>query len=66
LSCIFLATYLPTESWWRFGIWLLVGMVVYISYGYRHSRMRRPGGPGSGTPGGPDFNPESALPLSDR
>lgn len=39
-SCIFLARYLPRESWWRFGIWLLVGMIVYLSYGFRHSRLR--------------------------
>src|SRR5438132_12112557 len=38
LSCVYLAKYLPHESWWRFGIWLAVGMVFYLSYGYRHSR----------------------------
>ena len=43
LSCIFLAKYLPKESWWRFGIWLFVGMVVYLSYGYRHSRLKNRG-----------------------
>ena len=40
VSCVFLARYLPSESWWRFGIWLAVGMVVYFFYGYRHSRLR--------------------------
>ena len=40
ISCVFLARYLPSESWWRFGIWLVVGMVVYFFYGYRHSRLR--------------------------
>ena len=39
-SCVFLARYLPRESWWRFGIWLAVGIVVYFFYGYRHSRLR--------------------------
>jgi len=39
-SCIFLARYLPRESWIRFGVWLLVGMFVYFLYGYRHSRLR--------------------------
>src|SRR5437588_3004042 len=66
LSCIFLAKYLPKESWYRFGIWLLVGMVVYLSYGYRHSRLKNRGGPGS--PGGMvthDFNPEQQLPERD-
>jgi APA family basic amino acid/polyamine antiporter len=39
-SCVFLARYLPRESWWRFGIWLVVGMAVYFFYGYSHSRLR--------------------------
>ena len=39
-SCVFLARYLPQESWWRFGIWLVVGMMVYFFYGSRHSRLR--------------------------
>ena len=39
-SCVFLARYLPSESWWRFGIWLVVGMIVYFFYGFRHSRLR--------------------------
>ncbi len=64
LSCVYLARYLPKESWWRFGIWLAVGLVVYLSYGYRHSRMKHPRPPGA-PPMPPDFNPESQLPESD-
>jgi APA family basic amino acid/polyamine antiporter len=65
LSCVYLARELPKESWWRFGIWLCVGMVVYLSYGYRRSRLNR-GGPGR-PPGvlGHDFNPEQQLPEKD-
>src|SRR2546423_11667492 len=64
LSCVYLAQYLPHESWWRFGIWLAIGMVFYLSYGYRHSRLRHP------LPVGPgaiprDFNPEQQLPEAD-
>jgi len=69
LSCIFLAKYLPKESWWRFGIWLCVGMVVYLSYGYHHSRLRfrgtRPPGPPGGSMVTHDFNPEQQLPEKD-
>jgi APA family basic amino acid/polyamine antiporter len=69
LSCIFLAKYLPVESWWRFGIWLCVGMVVYILYGYRHSRLRPRGTIPPGPTGGGnvmhDFNPEQRLPERD-
>jgi APA family basic amino acid/polyamine antiporter len=67
LSCVYLARELPKESWWRFGIWLLVGMVVYLSYGYRRSRLR--GGKGPQIPPGGmlahDFNPEQQLPEKD-
>ena len=61
LSCVYLARYLPRESWWRFGIWLAVGMVVYLSYGYRKSRLRFPHLYGK-APIGADFNPEQQLP----
>jgi basic amino acid/polyamine antiporter, APA family len=27
-------------TWIRFGIWLVVGLVVYFFYGARHSRLR--------------------------
>src|SRR5437763_843479 len=67
LSCIYLAKYLPKESWWRFGIWLAIGMVVYLSYGYHHSRLRFRGArpPGPPSPLGHDFNPEQQLPEKD-
>jgi len=64
LSCVYLARELPKESWWRFGIWLAVGMVVYLSYGYRHSRLRHAHAL-AGAPLPPDFNPEQQLPESD-
>jgi APA family basic amino acid/polyamine antiporter len=64
LSCVYLARYLPASSWWRFGLWLMVGMVVYFSYSFRHSRLRHPH---LGVPPlpAPDFNPEQQLPESD-
>jgi APA family basic amino acid/polyamine antiporter len=65
LSCVVLAKYLPWSSWYRFGIWLAVGLVVYFLYGASHSRLRHPEKfPGrSAVP--PGFNPESQLPESD-
>jgi len=41
LSCLYLMLGLPWITWVRFGLWLVVGLGVYFSYGYRHSRMAR-------------------------
>jgi APA family basic amino acid/polyamine antiporter len=40
LSCLGLIFYLPPSSWVRFLVWLIVGLLVYAAYGYRHSRLR--------------------------
>ncbi|MEO8798632.1 MAG: amino acid permease, partial [Polyangiaceae bacterium] len=39
LSCVFLIYYLPPSSWMRFFAWLIVGLVIYLGYGYRHSML---------------------------
>ena len=61
VSCLVLASQLPHRSWWRFGIWLVIGLTLYFFYGFAHSRLRRPAV--AGVP--PDFNPEQQLPQSD-
>jgi APA family basic amino acid/polyamine antiporter len=33
-------TYLDGVTWVRFGIWLAVGLVIYATYGRRHSVLR--------------------------
>jgi len=38
-ACIYLMLGLPWITWIRFGLWLVVGMVVYFSYGLRRSRL---------------------------
>ena len=40
LSCTYLMTELGVTNWIRFGIWLLIGFVVYFFYGYSHSKLR--------------------------
>jgi APA family basic amino acid/polyamine antiporter len=39
-SCVFLMTQLPWITWVRFFVWLVVGVVLYFSYGYWHSKLR--------------------------
>ncbi|WP_377268969.1 amino acid permease [Peterkaempfera sp. SMS 1(5)a] len=48
LACIWLMINLPVATWWRFGIWMAVGMLVYFGYGRSHSRLGRT--PGSAEP----------------
>jgi len=38
--CLLLMASLPVESWERLGIWLLIGLAIYLFYGRRHSRIR--------------------------
>jgi len=33
-------TNLSIETWLRFLSWLVIGLVIYAAYGYRHSRLR--------------------------
>jgi APA family basic amino acid/polyamine antiporter len=40
LSCGFLMYQLPFVTWARFGIWLVVGLVFYFSYGFWKSKLR--------------------------
>jgi basic amino acid/polyamine antiporter, APA family len=41
--CVFVMKGLPVIAWERFGIWLLIGLVLYFAYGYSHSKLRRSG-----------------------
>ena len=41
VSCVFLMIYLPPTSWWRFVAWLMIGLSVYLSYGYAKSVLGR-------------------------
>src|SRR4030081_3213540 len=39
--CIFVMQGVPHLAWVRFGWWLLIGLALYIIYGYGHSTLRR-------------------------
>jgi APA family basic amino acid/polyamine antiporter len=40
-ACLWLMIGLPASNWWRFGIWLAVGLVIYLLYGRNRSRLAR-------------------------
>jgi len=40
LACLFVMAGLPHQAWERFGIWLVIGAIIYAAYGYRNSRLR--------------------------
>jgi APA family basic amino acid/polyamine antiporter len=44
VSCLFLMYYLPPTSWWRFVAWLMLGLSVYLSYGYARSELGQKAG----------------------
>jgi len=37
--CLLLMFSLPVANWVRLFVWLLIGLVIYFSYGIRHSRV---------------------------
>jgi APA family basic amino acid/polyamine antiporter len=41
ITCLILMFSLPPENWLRLFIWLLIGFVIYFSYGARHSVMAK-------------------------
>jgi APA family basic amino acid/polyamine antiporter len=47
VACLVLIAGLPSTNWWRFGVWLAVGLVVYFSYGRKRSLLARAREPGA-------------------
>jgi basic amino acid/polyamine antiporter, APA family len=43
--CIYLMTRLAGATWWRFGLWMAIGLVVYFTYSRRHSVVNHGTGP---------------------
>lgn len=41
LSCTYLLTGMAASNWIWFGVWLLIGLVVYLLYGAKHSKLAK-------------------------
>ncbi len=41
VSCFYMMAQIPAKSWLGFGIWLVIGLVIYFGYSVRHSKLRR-------------------------
>ncbi len=41
VACLALIAGLPATNWWRFAIWLAVGLVIYLRYGAKGSKLAR-------------------------
>src|SRR6476619_5535662 len=41
VTCLYLMLQLPRLTWIRFGLWLLLGLGIYFTYGVRNSRLAR-------------------------
>ncbi|RWU08615.1 amino acid permease [Pedobacter chitinilyticus] len=39
ISCLYMMCELELSNWVGFGIWLVVGLVIYFLYGYRNSKL---------------------------
>ncbi len=42
LFCLYLMIEIPTESWIAFFGWMIFGLAIYFSYGYRKSKLAKP------------------------
>jgi APA family basic amino acid/polyamine antiporter len=41
LTCLLLMFSLPVENWYRLIIWMVIGLLIYFTYGSQHSTLRQ-------------------------
>lgn len=39
LSCLYMMSEIPLQNWIYFGVWLLIGLVIYFTYSRKHSKL---------------------------
>jgi hypothetical protein len=39
LSCLYMMSQVELKNWVAFVIWLVIGLVIYFSYGRKHSKL---------------------------
>ncbi len=49
-ACIYTMFGLPGTAWERFGIWLVIGLALYFTYGFKNSTLRKGTDPHVATP----------------
>lgn len=41
ISCLWVMSGLPKDTWYRLIVWLIIGFVIYFRYGAKHSRLQK-------------------------
>ncbi len=52
LSCLMLMFSLPVANWYRLIAWMALGLIIYFSYSYKHSELRKRADVASAAAGG--------------
>jgi basic amino acid/polyamine antiporter, APA family len=41
ISCVWVMTGLPKDTWYRLIVWLILGFIIYFRYGAKHSKLQK-------------------------